>query len=277
MAIVQEKVKPQRDRDNRDVRRKYWWRFAETTPALYAAIAGLDRVLVISRIGNAFGFTCLPVGIIFNEKIVVFPFSTLSPFGTLQSRLHEVWARFLSSTLKDDLQYTPSACFETFPFPRDYESNDALEAAGREYYEFRAALMVRNNEGLTKTYNRFHDPHEQSADIMKLRELHAAMDDAVLRAYGWDDLADRATCEFLLDYQENDDENASTKSKKKKPWRYRWPDDFRDEVLARLLELNKQRHEEERLAGLANIASAKVKIPRKEKNLSDPAQKRLIG
>ena len=37
--------------------------------------------------------------------------------------------------------------------------------------------------------------------------------------------------------------------RRKKPWRYRWPDDFRDEVLARLLELNRQRAEEERLRG----------------------------
>lgn len=77
-----------------------------------------------------------------------------------------------------------------------------LDTAGREYYEFRAALMVRNNEGLTKTYNRFHDPHERSPDILKLRELHAAMDRAVLEAYGWHDLAETATCEFLLDYED---------------------------------------------------------------------------
>jgi hypothetical protein len=44
--------------------------------------------------------------------------------------------------------------------------------------------MVKNNEGLTKTYNRFHDPDEPSADIGKLRELHAAMNRAVLDAYG---------------------------------------------------------------------------------------------
>ena len=81
-----------------------------------------------------------------------------------------------------------------------------LETAGREYYEFRAALMVRNNEGLTKTYNRFHDPHETSPDILKLRELHAAMDRAVLEAYGWHDLAETATCEFLLDYEDDEDE-----------------------------------------------------------------------
>ena len=65
--------------------------------------------------------------------------------------------------------------------------------------------MVRNNEGLTKTYNRFHDPDERSPDILKLRELHAAMDRAVLDAYGWTDL--KPTCEFLLDYEEDEDED----------------------------------------------------------------------
>ena len=152
--------------------------------------------------------------------------------------------------MKDDLRYTPSDCFETFPFPEDFETNSALEAAGKAYYEFRAALMVRNNEGLTKTYNRFHDPEERSPDILKLRDLHAAMDKAVLEAYGWHDLAESATCEFLLDYEEDEDEEENGGGRRrKKPWRYRWPDDFRDKILARLLELNRQRAEEERLRG----------------------------
>ncbi|HOG02656.1 MAG TPA: N-6 DNA methylase, partial [Accumulibacter sp.] len=50
LAIVEAKVKPQRNKDKREVRRKYWWRFGETTPALFAAIAGLERVLTISRV-----------------------------------------------------------------------------------------------------------------------------------------------------------------------------------------------------------------------------------
>ena len=117
--------------------------------------------------------------------------------------------------------------------------------------------MVRNNEGLTKTYNRFHDPDERSPDILKLRELHAAMDRSVLDAYDWHDLAESATCEFLLDYEEDDDEESTGGRRRKKPWRYRWPDDFRDEVLARLLELNRQRAEDERLSGLAADGSGK--------------------
>ena len=76
------------------------------------------------------------------------------------------------------------------------------------------------------------------------------MDGAVLDAYGWTDL--KPTCEFLLDYEEDEDEDESGGGRRrKKPWRYRWPDDFRDEVLARLLELNRQLAEEERLSDAA--------------------------
>ena len=60
-----------------------------------------------------------------------------------------------------------------FPFPDDWETHPALEGPGRAYYEYRAALMVRNDEGMTKTYNRFHDPYENDPEIAELRELHA--------------------------------------------------------------------------------------------------------
>ena len=64
-------------------------------------------------------------------------------------------------------------------------------------------------EGLTKTYNRFHDPGEASAEIARLRELHAAMDRAVLDAYGWQDV--QPVCGFALDWLDLDeDELADT-------------------------------------------------------------------
>jgi hypothetical protein len=73
------------------------------------------------------------------------------------------------------------------------------------------------------------------------------------------------TCEFLLDYEEDEDDEDGS-SRHKKPWRYRWPDDVRDEVLARLLELNKQRAEEERLAGLTAAATAGTSQGRKKQS-----------
>jgi hypothetical protein len=118
-------------------------------------------------------------------------------------------------------------------------------ASGQAYYEFRAGLLVRNDEGLTKTYNRFHDPDERDQEIVKLRELHATMDRAVLDAYGWSDIP--TDCEFLLDYEIDEEEWGD----KKKPYRHRWPDEVRDEVLARLLELNAKRAKEEAQSGAA--------------------------
>ncbi len=209
-----------------------WWQFERQRPELYAAIAGLERVLVNSQVSAKVQFAFLPADMVYAHTANVYPFQTPAAFCALQSRPHETWTHVFGSSMKDDLRYTPSDCFETFPFPDGWETDPNLEAAGHEYYDFRAGLMVRNDEGLTKTYNRFHDPYENDSEIATLRELHAAMDRTVLHAYGWTDIP--TDCEFLLDY-EIDEEEWGTR---KKPYRYRWPDAIRDEVLARLLELN---------------------------------------
>jgi len=244
MAIVEEKVKPDRMNNKREIRKRYWWRFGETTPALFRAIAGLERVLVISQTTKWLGFAFVPNRMVYSHKIIAFPFQSFAAFAALQSSPHELWSRFFGSTLEDRSVYTPSDCFETFPFPEDWQTHPGLEAAGQAYYDFRAELMVEIDLGLTKTYNRFHDPDEDDPKIVRLRELHAAMDRAVLDAYGWADIS--TDCEFLLDYEDEDDDG---KSRRKKPWRYRWPDEVRGEVLARLLELNAQRAAEEQSDG----------------------------
>lgn len=128
-----------------------------------------------------------------------------------------------------------------------------MQKCGLAYDEIRAAVMRESGDGLTKTYNRFNDPDERHPDILKLRELHDTMDRAVVDAYGWTDIQPR--CEFLLDYE--DEEEAETPSRRKKPWRYRWPDDIRDEVLARLLALNAERAKQEQLTGTPETTKKK--------------------
>lgn len=243
LEIVEESVKPERMKVKRKARRDRWWQFGDRQPGLYSSIEGLERVLAISRVGQQAAFTFLAAGIVYSERLIVFPSDSHAAFCTLQSRPHEIWARFFGSSLKDDLLYTPSDCFETFPFPENWETHPALEAAGKAFYDHRAALMIENAEGMTKTCNRFHDPEELDPRISELRRLHAAMDSAVLDAYGWDDLP--TACEFLLDYEIDEE----TWGRKKKPWCYRWPDAVRDEVLARLLALNAERAAGERIAG----------------------------
>ena len=239
LAIVKNKVKPERDRQKSKAVRERWWHYERKRPGLYSTIANSQRVLAISRVGQQATFAFLSSGMVYADSLAVFPLDTYSAFCALQSRVHELWARFFGSSLKDDLRYTPSDVFKTFPFPENWTTHPALEAAGKEYYEFRADLMVQNDEGLTKTYNRFHDPNEHDIEIACLRELHAVMDSAVLDAYGWSDIS--TDCDFLLDYEIDEEEWGS----KKKPYRYRWPDHVRDEVLARLLELNGKRAAQE--------------------------------
>ena len=102
--------------------------------------------------------------------------------------------------------------------------------------------MIMNNEGLTKTYNRFHNPDDHDPDIAKLRQLHAAMDRAVLAAYGWTDIP--AQCEFLLDYRDQRGRVEPTEERSRTATA--GPNAVRDDVLGRLLALNAERAEEER-------------------------------
>ncbi len=242
LTMVQEKAKPERDVQNRKALRERWWHYAEKRPGLYSAIEGLDRVLVIPQTSNVQALAFAPTDMVYGHTLIIFPITNWSGFAVLQSRFHQVWSAFLGPTMKDDLRYTPSDCFETFPFPEHWETHPALEDAGRTYYDFRAVLMADNDEGMTRTYNRFHDPDERDPQIARLRALHAAMDRVVLDAYDWTDIP--TDCEFLLDY-EIDEETRGSRGRKK-PWRYRWPDAVRDEVLARLLALNAERAEKER-------------------------------
>lgn len=231
-GIVKARVKPERDGQKRDANRDRWWQYAEKRPGLYKAIKDLERVLVVNCGASPhMAFTFLPSRMVFANTLAVFAYDRFAEFAILQSRVHEVWARFFSSSMKDDLRYTPSSCAETFPLP---SLNSDLEKCGKDYFEARAETMKRTGMGMTDTYNLFHDRAAQNRDIDKLRALHLEMDSAVLRAYGWDDL--EIKCDFFLDYEEEEVADG-----RKKPWRYRWPDELRDEVLGRLLLLNKKR------------------------------------
>jgi hypothetical protein len=237
--ILRTKVLP--DRKTKDAK-KYprmvheWWKFWMPRKELRSAVAGMPRVLVTARVSTHASFAFVPTRAVFSDQLVVFAFDSNAAFAVLSSRVHELWARFFCSSLGDALRYTPTAAFETFPFPEHWETNAALDVAGVAYNTFRAALMLESGEGLTATYNRFHDPDERDPRVAELRALHDAVDRAVLDAFGFSDVA--AVPEFLAVVEETEDDTAPRK--RRITWRYRWKDDVRDEVLARLLALNAQ-------------------------------------
>jgi hypothetical protein len=174
---------------------------------------------------------------------VVFRYDDYAHFGVLSSSAHWWWAVTYASTLRTDLRYTPSDVFETFPQPKPQSGApwEWIDACGRAVHEFRADLMVRTNLGLTKTYNRLHDPADHDAQIARLRGLHVTLDHAVRDAYGWSDLA--------LDHHHWDTPQGM---------RFTVSPGAKEELLDRLLELNHQRYAEEVAAGLHDKKGKKV-------------------
>jgi hypothetical protein len=108
--------------------------------------------------------------------------------------------------------------------------------------------MIGTNKGLTKTYNDFHRPDKRSLEIQKLRALHDQMDRAVLDAYGWHDL--QPVCDFFPEFEDDEEsDEAESGRERTKKFRYRWPDEIHDKVLARLLALNQRRTAVPRIQG----------------------------
>ncbi|MBL8861724.1 MAG: N-6 DNA methylase [Planctomycetes bacterium] len=241
---------------------KHWWRFAHAAKSMLQRSKGLDRVLVKAEVSSTYALAFKPTAhSVFSNKAIVICLDDWASFAVLQSRVHEEWARLTSGTMKDDLSYVPGDSFDTFPFPVDWRQQADIVAAGERYAQWREKVMLERNEGLTALYSRFHDPNEQSSAIAKLRVLHGAMDRAVLCAYG-PSLRDIPTvCQYIPDYVEEDDEGHDVQ----KSIRLRWPDVVRDEVLARLLTLNSEREQQERmLAAQAEPPAYPRRPPRKK-------------
>ena len=213
--------------------RKYWWRYGDPRPALYEALRPLRRCLVTSRVTKHLVVSFSDTGIVFSDRLYVFPMDADRWLTVLQTRVHEVWARLLSSTLEDRLNYSASDCFETFPFPSE-SAFAALDALGSKLDTERRAYMTTNGVGLTTTYNRLKDETVTNAAVQSLRALHEAVDRAVLDAYGWQDVQVPPYC-------------GATPSQLEA---------FEDDVLDRLFDLNERRAREEALL-------AKTSAPRK--------------
>jgi hypothetical protein len=223
LSIVREKVKPERDKNNREQYRKYWWHFGEKRPALYAAIRPLPRCLVTARTSKHVMFSFQPTNRVFSENLVVFAAGAYTFFAAVQSRVHGEWVSLTSSTLEARQGYRPSDCFDTFPFPQPDPRTviPALETIGEALYEARARYMVDNDVGLTKLYNALKDPSNMDPEIVAIRHLHEEMDRQVLLAYGWHDLAENVPPYYAVD------------------------EAWTDEIIDRLFALNAQRAKEE--------------------------------
>jgi hypothetical protein len=257
--IVEERVLPERQKIKHAGTRKrgmdFFWRYDSQGKDLYETIANHEQVLVTAEVSKYVSFAFEKNNMVFSHMLIVFPFTRFSQFSLLQSAIHEVWAREHGSTLETRFRYTPKECLATYPIPRSAPA--ALEGIGESYYRHRKKLMTASDTGLTKTYNRFHDSNDTSADIQKLRDLHVEMDNAVATAYGWADL------DLNHGFRET-----------KQGIRFTISEPARREVLQRLLKLNHERYAEEVKQGLHGKKKTATKKASKPTKKSTPKTKK---
>lgn len=181
-------VKPEREKNHREVYRDYWWQYAEKRPALRKAISALKEVLVLTRVSKVIVPVKIKTGIVLSDALVIFASNSYADQAVLSSSMHQYWAISRGSSLETRLRYTPSDVFETFPRP---QNTDALAAIGKTLDEERREIMLRRQLGLTKLYNLVNDPDISDsfdADVARLREIHRHPDETVMAAYGWSDV-----------------------------------------------------------------------------------------
>ena len=248
-AIVETLVKPFRAAQNRERNRDVWWIYAEHRPGLTRALRPIDRCFIAARTTKHLNFSSSPTNRVFSDALYVFATDRWDHYAVVQSVLHEVWARKYSGALKQDLRYSPSNCFDTFPLPGNLwqSANLALAQMGEQYHEHRRRLMRELWLGLTPIYNLFHardltpelvakvskKPADAAREgfegLVELRRLHVALDTSVRDAYGWTDLNLGHDFFEVETLPEND------------RVRYTISPTARKEVLKRVLALNHQR------------------------------------
>jgi type II restriction/modification system DNA methylase subunit YeeA len=130
---VREHVKPDRDQNNRESYRRLWWQHVEARPDFRAAVASLPRFLCTCRVSKHRMFVWLAAPSLPDSATFAFARSDDYFFGVLHSRAHEVWALKLGTRLETRPRYTPTTCFETFPFPVPTDAQrEAIAVAAQE-------------------------------------------------------------------------------------------------------------------------------------------------
>jgi hypothetical protein len=219
----------------------YASKYPKTGLILCKILAFEREKLQLGLTSKTLAITILPSTWIFSHSLGVFNYNQYVIVAILQSCLHEQWSWKYASTLESRIRYTPSVCFETFPFlsqlPTDKEIR--LELVGKNYYLLRSDLMRDMRLGLTKIYNHFHNPNinllDEENGIQYLRNLQIELDSIVLDTYGWNDLNLRHDF-YEVDYLPENDRI-----------RFTIHPETRKEILKRLLLLNHKLHKEEQI------------------------------
>jgi type II restriction/modification system DNA methylase subunit YeeA len=208
---VQKYVYPIRSNNRRAVYAEKWWLYAEPRPGMRRALRPLKRYIATPAVSKHRIMVWVSSNVLCNQGTLVFARDDDYFFGVLQSRVHDVWALKQGTSLEDRPRYTPTSTFETFPFPwpltaepADSPSKEKIASAARELLRKREAWLKPLGASEEQLKGRTLT-NLYNASPGWLKDAHRALDEAVLAAYGWEAIVSD------------------------------------DELLSRLLQLNKQR------------------------------------
>jgi hypothetical protein len=210
-----EKVRPERQLNNRESYRRRWWQFGENVHAVRAAVEGLERYIALVRTGRHRAFVFVNEQTVPDAKLIVIGDSDAWLLAALSSRLHIIWALATGGWLGvgNDHTYNHSECFDPFPFPDPDDATRAtLRALGEELDATRKTVQAEHPDlTLTGLYNVLEkvragaDLTAAEADVkdrgrvLILKDLHDQIDRATADAYGWPhDLSDEQILERLV-------------------------------------------------------------------------------
>jgi len=122
-----------------------WWIHQRPRPDMRKALTGVRRYIATPRLTKYRFLVWLTPDILPDAQFIVFARDDDYFFGVLHSRAHEIWARSTGTQLREvasGFRYTPTTCFETFPFPKPTrEQREAIAEAARELDRLREGWL----------------------------------------------------------------------------------------------------------------------------------------
>jgi hypothetical protein len=250
---LKETVYPERSTNNDPKLQKYWWRFRRSNDVYFGAIEHLSRFIATVETTKHRVFVFIDESELLEHGVIGIGHDDAATIGILSSSTHVCWSLANGGTLEDRPRYNKDVCFDPFPFPEANSiQKQTIRVIAEELDAHRKRVLAEHpNLHLTGLYNVLDmlrtgtkpdelDEHDRKIFddglVLILKELHDKLDVAVTEAYGWPaDLSD-------------------------------------DEILARLVALNKQRSEEEK-RGLVRWLRPDYQIPRFGKGVDKQAAK----
>lgn len=229
--IVRERVPRTRLRSKPSLRERFWL-FGHPAVELMSKLDKMPRWIAFAETSKTLMPSFVESGVLPSNSIVAIPADDWPTLGVLSSVFHYLWVLRYTTYMKTDPRYVPGRVYDTFPFPS--AKHELVGNAMQAVAECQTVIMASRKIGLTSLYVKYHDIATTSPEIEELRALHRQLDLATAMSYGWDDMQ----IEHI--WRQVDEQGL----------RLTIGTSVADEVLNRLLELNKVRYEAEVAAGL---------------------------